>query len=115
MAPWIIVHVWYGCTIESLTDKVEDDRGELISFIVGLISTTILGVLLTFYTRRVLEGMIEEERAARDRSASVTAERRGSTSENASAYSPENAGPTNNALSGIEEGSGRDETQGQFS
>lgn len=61
MIPWILAHAWYGAQIENLTDKVGGDRDELITFLVGLIATTLLSVLLIYYTKSELKRMLNDQ------------------------------------------------------
>ena len=52
----------YGTTIENLTDGTPDEGdGEVITLVVGIVATAFLSAVLVVYTKRILEGMVNEE------------------------------------------------------
>ena len=63
LMPWIIVYCYYGVTIENLTSISkggEDEDGETAELVVGIVVTTVLALVIAWYTKKALEDMIAE-------------------------------------------------------
>ena len=62
LIPWITVYCFYGASIDKLSkmNKAGSDSGELAELLVGIIVTFVFSVLVTIYTKRVLEEMIAD-------------------------------------------------------
>jgi|Dee2metaT_14_FD_contig_91_85087_length_1042_multi_2_in_0_out_0_1 uncharacterized membrane protein YdjX (TVP38/TMEM64 family) len=80
LIPWIVVHCYYGASIEKLTSISKAGKGgdkELIELVVGIVVTTVLAIVITRYTKLALDGMIADAITERDSSNNNDGDRTG--------------------------------------
>ena len=80
LIPWITVYCFYGASIDKLSkmNKAGSDSGELAELLVGIGVTFVVSVLVTIFTKRVLDEMIADASSeANDRGVSAHPRDRG--------------------------------------